>query len=181
MHRMICEELTHWKRLWCWEGLRKEEKGTTEDEMAGWHHWLDGHESEWTLGVGDGQGGLACCDSCGREESDTTEWLNWTEEFPIRTWGKEKNTRVGCHFLLQGFFLTQVLKLHLLPLLHWQADSLPLSHLGIHTYLIIRRWKTEMVCIILWREIPLICDSINTNWILTMCSLTSKLPFHAFL
>ena len=39
------------------------EKGTTEDEMAGWHHWLDGHESEWTPGVGDGQGGLACCDS----------------------------------------------------------------------------------------------------------------------
>ena len=57
----------------------QEEKGTTEDEMAGWHHWLDGHESEWTLGVGDGQGGLACCDSWGRKESDTTERLNWTK------------------------------------------------------------------------------------------------------
>ena len=57
----------------------KEEKGTTEDDMAGWHHWLDGRESEWTPGVGDGQGGLACCDSWGRKESDTTEWLNWTE------------------------------------------------------------------------------------------------------
>ena len=57
----------------------QEEKGTTEDEMAGWHHWLDGHESGWTLGVGDGQGGLACCDSWGCKESDTTEWLNWTE------------------------------------------------------------------------------------------------------
>ena len=56
----------------------QEEKGTTEDEMAGWHHWLDGHESEWTLGVGDGQGGLVCCDSWGHEESDPTEWLNWT-------------------------------------------------------------------------------------------------------
>ena len=56
-----------------------QEKGTTEDEMAGWHHWLDGHESEWTPGVGDGQGGLACCDSQGRKELDTTEWLNWTE------------------------------------------------------------------------------------------------------
>ena len=44
----------------------QKEKGTTEDEMAGWHHWLDGHESEWTPGVGDGQGGLACCDSWGR-------------------------------------------------------------------------------------------------------------------
>ena len=50
-----------------------------QDEMAGWHHWLDGHESEWTLGVGDGQGDLACCDSWGRKESDLTEWLNWTE------------------------------------------------------------------------------------------------------
>ena len=57
----------------------QEEKGTTEDKMAGWHHWLDGRESEWTPGVGDGQGGLACCDSWGRKESDTTEWLNWTE------------------------------------------------------------------------------------------------------
>ena len=55
----------------------QEEKGTTEDEMAGWHHRLDGHESEWTPGDGDGQGGLACCDSWGCKESDTTEWLNW--------------------------------------------------------------------------------------------------------
>ena len=53
----------------------QEEKGTTEDEMAGWHHGLDGRESERTPGVGDGQGGLACCDSWGRKESDTTERL----------------------------------------------------------------------------------------------------------
>ena len=51
----------------------QEEKGTAEDEMAGWHHWLDGHESEWIPGVGDGQGGLACCDSWDRKESDTTK------------------------------------------------------------------------------------------------------------
>ena len=57
----------------------QEEKGTTEDEMAGWHHWLNGHESGWTLGVGDWQGGLACCDSWGRKESDMTERLNWTD------------------------------------------------------------------------------------------------------
>ena len=57
----------------------QEDKGMTEDEMAGWHHWLDGHEFEWTLGYGDGQGGLACCTSWGRKESDATEWLNWTE------------------------------------------------------------------------------------------------------
>ena len=57
----------------------QEEKGTTEDEMAGWHHRLDGRESEWTPGAGDGKGGLACCDSWGRKESDTTKQLNWTE------------------------------------------------------------------------------------------------------
>ena len=57
----------------------QEEKGTTEDEMAGWHHWLDGSESEWTAGVGDGQGGLVYYDSWGRKESDTTERLNSTE------------------------------------------------------------------------------------------------------
>ena len=59
-----------------WE---QEEKGTTEDEMAGWHCRLNGHESEWTPGVGDGQGSLVCCDSWGHKESGTTERLNWTE------------------------------------------------------------------------------------------------------
>ena len=57
----------------------QEDKGTTEDEMSGWHHWLDRCESEWTPGVDDGQGGLACWDSWGRKESDTTERLNWSE------------------------------------------------------------------------------------------------------
>ena len=57
----------------------QEEKGTTEDEMAGWHRWLDGRESEWTPGVGGGQGGLVCWDSWRHKESDTTEQLNWTE------------------------------------------------------------------------------------------------------
>ena len=57
----------------------QEEKGMTEDEMAGWHHQLDAHEFGWTPGAGDGQGGLVCCGSWGRKESDTTEWLNWTE------------------------------------------------------------------------------------------------------
>ena len=92
----------------------QEEKGTTKHEMAGWHHWLKGHESEWTPGDGDGQGGLACRGSCGRKESDTTERFKWTELFvtlwilacqvplPMRLPGK--NTGVGCHFLLRGSF-----------------------------------------------------------------------------
>ena len=57
----------------------QEEKGMTEDEMTGWHHWLDGHEFEWTLGDGNGQGGLAYCNSWGCKELDTTERLNWNE------------------------------------------------------------------------------------------------------
>ena len=74
MGRVDSLEKTDARRDW-----GQEEKGTTEDEMAGWHHRLDGREFEWTPGVGDGQGGLACCDSWGRKESDTTERLNWTE------------------------------------------------------------------------------------------------------
>ena len=62
----------------------QEEKGMTEDEMAGWHHRLDGREFEWTLGVGDGLGGLACCNSGGRKKSDTTERLNWTDSIVTR-------------------------------------------------------------------------------------------------
>ena len=61
---------------------RQEKKGTTEDEMAGWHHRLNGCESEWTLGVGDGQGGLACCNSWSQKVSDTIERLNWTDDAP---------------------------------------------------------------------------------------------------
>ena len=57
----------------------QEEKGTTEDEMAGWHHSLDGREFEWTSGDGNGQGSLACCDSWGHKASNMTEQLNWTE------------------------------------------------------------------------------------------------------
>ena len=58
---------------------RQEEKGMTEDEMVGWHHRIDGHGFGWTPGVGDGQGGLACCSPWGHKDSDMTEWPNWTE------------------------------------------------------------------------------------------------------
>ena len=95
----------------------QEEKGTTEDEMAGWHHGLDGRESEWPPGVGDGQGGLACCNSWGREQSDTTEQLNWTElnwimnecwilskgfsvSIEISTWFLSFNLLIGCITLI---------------------------------------------------------------------------------
>ena len=58
----------------------RQEKGMTEDEMVGWHHWLHGHEFEQPLGGGDGQGSLVCCSPWDCKESDTTEWLNWTEK-----------------------------------------------------------------------------------------------------
>ena len=70
----------------------QEEKGTTEDEMAGRHHRLDGREFEWTPGVGDGQGGLACCNSWGRRELDMTERLNWTELFVVIFLNKNANS-----------------------------------------------------------------------------------------
>ena len=60
-------------------GWGQDQKGSTEDDIDGWHYRLDGCEFEWILGDGDEQGGLTCCDSWGRKESDTTEWLNWTE------------------------------------------------------------------------------------------------------
>ena len=66
-----------WKDLNAGKDWGQEKKGVIEDEMAGWHHQLNGHGFGWTLGVGDGQGGLACCNSWGHKESDTTEQLNW--------------------------------------------------------------------------------------------------------
>ena len=72
-----CEELTHWKRPWCWERLRAGREG----DDGGWDGWMasptNGHGFGWTLGVGDGQGGLVFCGSWCRKESDMTERLNW--------------------------------------------------------------------------------------------------------
>ena len=82
----------------------KEEKGATEDEMARWHHWLDAHEFGWAQGVGDGQGGLACCDSWGRKESDMTERLNWTE--------CDKNGQIHLHWPNTLFILLTVTNGH---------------------------------------------------------------------
>ena len=75
----LMQKLTHLKRPWCWERLRAGGGGMTEDEMVGWHHRLNGHGFGWTPGIGNGQGGLACCCLWGRRESDTTEQLNWTD------------------------------------------------------------------------------------------------------
>ena len=114
----------------------QEEKGMTEDEMVGWHHQLNGHGFGWTLGVGDGQGGLACCGSWGHKELDMTERLDWTEliviadtlKYCLCHWSEVKvaqvcptlcntvdyslrdspgqNTRMGSLSFLQGIFPT---------------------------------------------------------------------------
>jgi len=68
-----------WKDPIAGRDCGQEEKGMTEDEMVGWCHQLDGHEFGWTPGVDHGQGGLVCCSPWDRKESDTNEWLNWTE------------------------------------------------------------------------------------------------------
>ena len=86
-----CEELTHWKRPWCWERLRQEEKGMTEDEMVGWHHQLNGHEFDQAPRVGDGQGSLECCSQWGHKKLDTTKWLKWTDSHLI---SQKLNVRV---------------------------------------------------------------------------------------
>ena len=71
----------------------QEEKGTIENEMVGWHHQLNGHGFGWTLGVGDGHGGQAFCKSWGFKVLDTTEWLNWTEQF------------LSCRFTLYNYII----------------------------------------------------------------------------
>ena len=75
MQRTDSLEKTGAGKDWRWE-----EKGTTEDEMVGWYHWLNGHEFEQAPGAGDGQGSLACCSPYGGKELDTTGRLNWTEK-----------------------------------------------------------------------------------------------------
>ena len=84
----------------------QEEKGTTEDEMAEWHHWLDGHEFEWTPGVGDGQGGLASCNSWGCKESDMTEQLNWTDTY-------ENVFLKSCNYVFHWIFNKRILSIPL--------------------------------------------------------------------
>ena len=105
----------------------QEEKGTTEDEMAGWHHRFDRHGFGWTPGVGDGQGGLVCCDTWGHKESDMTERLNWTpkSELSLRALWSIYNLKLftsghaklfGCAPVWKAFNLLQVICNCLCPL-----------------------------------------------------------------
>ena len=95
-----------------------------QDEMAGWHHRLDGHEFVWTPGVGDGQGGLACCDSWGHKESDTTERLNWTElRQQVHMWPALSKTVSPMSFPGRQCFIyvdTSAGELSMSSWLHWE-------------------------------------------------------------
>ena len=97
------EDLTHWKRPWCWERLRAGE-GVTEAEMVGWHHRLNGHAFEQTLGVGEGQGSLACCSPWGHK---SWTWLSgWiTTGRWHRTIFFSKDASVGLCLLRPSFLL----------------------------------------------------------------------------
>ena len=97
MWRVDSLEKTHAGRDW-----GQEEKGMIEDEMVGWHHQLNGHGFGWTSGVGDGQGGLACCSSWGCKESYMTERLNWTENDNPHQSRKRGLTQV--FHIADGFF-----------------------------------------------------------------------------
>ena len=90
-----CEELTHWKRLWCWEELGAGGKGNYRGWDGLMDHGLFGYVFKWTPGVGDGQGALVCSDSWGRKESDMTKGLNWTEL-------KESRGKKVCPFFLEN-------------------------------------------------------------------------------
>ena len=88
---------------------RQEEKGTIEDEMARWHHWVDRHEFEQTLGVGDGQGSQACCSPWGHKELDTTEWQNWTEV--KRCIKSDKNIETHLYLNIQRYIVDKIRKI----------------------------------------------------------------------
>ena len=106
------------------------QEGPTEDEMIVWCHWLNGHESAWTPGVGDGQGGLVCCDSWGRKELDRTERLIWSDLI----WSSVLSTICwrDCHFLL--YFLGSLAKYQLTVYAwayFWSLSSVQLVYLSV--------------------------------------------------
>ena len=122
---------------------RQEEKGTTKDEMVGWHLWLDRDEFEYALRVGDGQVSLVCCSPWGLKESDTIEQLNWTElsvinhgffylqdEYFMAFSGNFLSDRVFLKFMdeIQPSYFPEKPGLELLSLVYWNASWSWFSH-----------------------------------------------------
>ena len=128
-----------WKDSDAGKDWGQEEKGMTEDEVVGWHHRLDGHGFGWTPGVGDGQGGLACCDSWGRKESDTTDWTelngNNVEHFSmcllvICLVSLDKVQLKSFSHLLTGFVVVGLSSLYILDVCAW-VNAQSLSHIWL--------------------------------------------------
>ena len=112
----------------------QEEKGTTEDEMAGWQHRLDGHEFEYTLGVGDGQGSLECCDSWGHTESDTTERLHWLKmQLNPLQWSKHWSLMPTCNMASGNYQRQCASIIHLKAGLCDRKCHLPSQQHGLRT------------------------------------------------
>ena len=111
-----------WKDSDAGKDRRQEEKWTTKEEMVGWHHWFNGHEFGWTPGVGDGQGGLACCGPWGCKESNTTKWLNWTDLLL----GRNAMTKLGSILKIRDITLPTevgVAKAMVFPVLMYGCES----------------------------------------------------------
>ena len=131
----------------------QEEKGTTEDEMVGWHHRLDGHGLGWTLGVGDGQGGLACCSSWSHKEADTIEQLKWTPQvfFIGKFWFYLEQRWLSC-FIIYLFFLTSLLYLYYF---HTSISFLYFDLMAFNTISWIAMHVHVCVC---WGRHPGVCE-----------------------
>ena len=144
-----------WKDPDAGKDWRRKKKGTTVDEMLGWHHWPNGHEFGQTPGVGDGQGGLAYCSPWGHKESDTTEWLNWTDQQNIVA-------IIWC----QSYFLPQSeLKL---TSVHFISSTLLLG-----MCVCVRIWKVRFQIIwhnVKWTEETMTTQKVRSNYPAQICS-----------
>ena len=123
-------------------------KGTTEDEMAGWHHGLDGREFEWTLGDGDGQGGLVCCDSWGHKELDTTGRLNWTERGKM-IFSKEHHKDFTMSVCLKqkiNLAMWVILSTILRSKNPYTGVSLRRRHLNLQSFICSHSWRQTLFC-----------------------------------
>ena len=118
--------------------------------MAEWHHRLDGCEFEWTLGVGDGQGGLVYCDSWGRKESDMTEWLNWTD------WYNKEEKMIFTHVCISQY-ISRILRLFLLTCLRRKMTILECVHCW--------RRLLSLECPLDSKEIKSVNPKGNQSWI----------------
>ena len=160
---------------------RQEEKGMTEDEMVGWHHWCDGHEFEQALEGGDGQGSLACCSPWGCKESDTTERLNWTSWLNTNF---SYHTSKLCGFqsfwnLVQPFVSTtfpvvllHVIALDLAPYIHWFTTTyywVAIMCQGLPPQIMLSRF-----CICVWVMVSL-CLNGFSSWYISDYSQGSAL------